>query len=247
MAVSDGIAEAAEDLFVHVRWMSGLHRERLGGVELCLLPGAGPVVAKVGRVRLRSDELDEALDGVPARLRSEGRTMSMWSLGPRTTSSGVGQRLLGLGLVPFASTTAMVATAAPVGEAVGVEVRPVRSETDADSAAAIIAVTFGMGADDEASRFRSCETRTPDGAPRAPAPSPTPSEARETFPHAGHWRVRSLGGVRERRGRLTADDRGGLVNQFVVVESLHHEKGEVDAARDVALENRITHMAAPHG
>jgi len=81
MAVSDGIAEAAEDLFVHVRWMSGLHRERLGGVELCLLPGAGPVFAKVGRVRLRSDELDEALDGVRARLRSEGRTTSTWRLG----------------------------------------------------------------------------------------------------------------------------------------------------------------------
>jgi len=81
MAVSDGIAEAAEDLFVHVRWMSGLRRERLGGVELCLLPGAGPVFAKVGRVRLRSDELDEALDGVRARLRSEGRTTSTWRLG----------------------------------------------------------------------------------------------------------------------------------------------------------------------
>src|SRR6188768_4220842 len=86
MAVSDGIAEAAEDLFVHVRWMSGLRRERLGGVELCLLPGAGPVFAKVGPVRLRSDELDEALDGVRARLRSEGRTMSMWSLGPSSWS-----------------------------------------------------------------------------------------------------------------------------------------------------------------
>ena len=44
--------------------------------------------------------------------------------------------------------------------------------------------------------------------------------------------MRSLGGVRERRGGLAADDRGGLVNQFVVVESLHHEKGEVDAARE---------------
>src|SRR6185295_19250086 len=62
-----------------------------------------------------------------------------------------------------------------------------------------------------------------------------------------HRRVRSLGGVRERRGGLAADDRGGLVSQFVVVESLHHEKGEVDAARDVALENGITHVAAPHG
>jgi hypothetical protein len=30
-------------------------------------------------------------------------------------------------------------------------------------------------------------------------------------------RVRSLGGVRERRRGLAADNRGGLVNQFVVV------------------------------
>src|SRR5581483_11019844 len=53
--------------------------------------------------------------------------------------------------------------------------------------------------------------------------------------------------VRERRRRLAAHDRGGLVNQFVVVESFHHEEGEVDAARDVALENGITHVPAPHG
>ena len=32
-----------------------------------------------------------------------------------------------------------------------------------------------------------------------------------------HRRVRSLGGVRERRRGLAADNRGGLVNQFVVV------------------------------
>src|SRR6185295_15061634 len=62
-----------------------------------------------------------------------------------------------------------------------------------------------------------------------------------------HRRVRSLGGVRERRGGLAADDRGGLVNQLVVVESLHHEEGEVDAARHVALKNGITHVPAPHG
>src|SRR5581483_517494 len=60
-------------------------------------------------------------------------------------------------------------------------------------------------------------------------------------------RVRSLGGVREGRGRLASHDRGRLVNQFVVVESLHHEKGEVDAACDVALKNGITHVPAPHG
>jgi hypothetical protein len=46
MPVSREIADAAEDLLVHVRWMSGLLRERLGGVELCLLRGRRPGVCE---------------------------------------------------------------------------------------------------------------------------------------------------------------------------------------------------------
>src|SRR2546423_7038980 len=52
--------------------------------------------------------------------------------------------------------------------------------------------------------------------------------------------------MRERRRTLAADDRRGLVNKIVVFEGLHHEEGEVHAARDVALEDGVAHVAAPH-
>jgi hypothetical protein len=53
--------------------------------------------------------------------------------------------------------------------------------------------------------------------------------------------------VRERGGRLAADDRRGLVDELVVLEGLHHEEGKVHAAREVALENGVAYVSAPHG
>src|SRR5206468_7642570 len=53
------------------------------------------------------------------------------------------------------------------------------------------------------------------------------------------------GGIRERRGRLTADDRRGLVNELVVLDGRHHEEGKVHATGHVALENGIAHVPAP--
>src|SRR5881296_428242 len=52
--------------------------------------------------------------------------------------------------------------------------------------------------------------------------------------------------MRERRGRLTADNRRGLVDELVVLECGHHEEGKVHATRHVALENGIAHVPAPH-
>src|SRR6476660_5726016 len=54
------------------------------------------------------------------------------------------------------------------------------------------------------------------------------------------------GGVRERRGRLAADDRWGLVDEVVVLQGFHHEQGKVHAARAVALEDGVAHVPAPH-
>src|SRR3954469_7619103 len=62
------------------------------------------------------------------------------------------------------------------------------------------------------------------------------------------WWLRSVRGrrVRERRGALAADDRGCLVYEIVVLERLDHEQREVDAARDVASEDGVPDVAAPH-
>src|SRR5438132_9065701 len=65
--------------------------------------------------------------------------------------------------------------------------------------------------------------------------------------YAGPPKSSLAGRVRERRGRLAADNRRGLVDELVVLESLHHEQGKVHAARKVALEDRVAHMPAPHG
>ncbi len=52
--------------------------------------------------------------------------------------------------------------------------------------------------------------------------------------------------MRKRRGRLAADNRRGLVDELVILEGRHHEQGKVHAARDVALEDGVAHVPAPH-
>jgi hypothetical protein len=37
------------------------------------------------------------------------------------------------------------------------------------------------------------------------------------------------------------------VDELVVLERLDHEEGEVDAAGEVALEDGVAHVPAPHG
>src|SRR5882672_3732572 len=53
--------------------------------------------------------------------------------------------------------------------------------------------------------------------------------------------------MRERRGRLAADNRRGLVDELVVLEGRHHEEGKVHAARDVARKDGVAYVPAPHG
>jgi hypothetical protein len=48
-----------------------------------------------------------------------------------------------------------------------------------------------------------------------------------------------------RRGCEPADDCRSLVDEFVVLERLHHEQGEVHAAREVALKDGVADVAAP--
>ncbi len=42
-------------------------------------------------------------------------------------------------------------------------------------------------------------------------------------------------GVRKCRGRLTADNCRGLMDQFVIPESLNHEEGEIQSAREIVF------------
>src|SRR5437764_2987905 len=51
----------------------------------------------------------------------------------------------------------------------------------------------------------------------------------------------------ERRGRLTAVNRRGLVDELLVLERRHHEEGKVHPTRHVALENGIAHVPAHTG
>ena len=53
--------------------------------------------------------------------------------------------------------------------------------------------------------------------------------------------------VRKRRGRPTADNCRGLVDQLVILDGLYHEQGKVYAARDIALEDGVAYVPTPHG
>jgi hypothetical protein len=52
--------------------------------------------------------------------------------------------------------------------------------------------------------------------------------------------------VGEGRRRLATNNRGGLVDEAVILDGRHHEQGEVYAAREIAPEDGIAHMPAPH-
>src|ERR1700730_12425995 len=53
--------------------------------------------------------------------------------------------------------------------------------------------------------------------------------------------------MRERRGRLRANNRRGLVDELVVLDGRHHEEGKVHAARDVTRKDGVAYVLAPHG
>src|SRR3954468_13090856 len=54
-----------------------------------------------------------------------------------------------------------------------------------------------------------------------------------------------LGGMRERRRRLAANNRRCFVDKRVIFESRHHEKGKVHAARDVARQDGVANVPTP--
>ena len=116
--------------------------------------------------------------------------------------------------------------------------------------------TPGRPAPPAATRRRSTtpaasSARASTSSSRAASTSRRPPRSALSPPAAGRpittASSRRSGRVRERRRALPADDRGRLVNQIVVLERLDHEEGEVHAARDVALEDRVADVAAPHG
>ena len=53
-------------------------------------------------------------------------------------------------------------------------------------------------------------------------------------------RIRTDGGV------ASSSNRRGLVNEIVILQGFHHEYGKVHAAHDVALEDGVAHVLAPH-
>jgi hypothetical protein len=52
--------------------------------------------------------------------------------------------------------------------------------------------------------------------------------------------------VGERQWCLAPDDRRRLVDEVVVLESLDHEKSEVDPACQVAFEDRVAYVSTPN-
>lgn len=53
-------------------------------------------------------------------------------------------------------------------------------------------------------------------------------------------------GVRQRRGRLAADDRRGFVDEGVILEASHHEQGKVHPTREVARQDTVADTLAPY-
>ena len=50
----------------------------------------------------------------------------------------------------------------------------------------------------------------------------------------------------KRRGGLAADNGRGLMDELVILESFHHERGKVYSSGHVAFKNGITDVPAPY-
>jgi hypothetical protein len=116
----------------YVLWMSGR--------------GDGPAWNVAQRLRLEPGELEEARAEIHAQLRARRRTVCTWEVGTSATPSDLADRLLGLGLVEEAGSSAvgMVLSEAPAGGfPPGVEVRRAGSDADERLSSEIAAAAFG--------------------------------------------------------------------------------------------------------
>lgn len=101
------------------------------------------------RFRFGPRELDEVRAEIHRHLRSHGRTACTWEVGSSARPSDLVERLLRLGLVEEAGSSAvgMVLTGTPAGRfPEGVEVRRADSAADESIAAEIAAAAFGGSA-----------------------------------------------------------------------------------------------------
>ena len=84
-------------------------------------------------------------------------------------------------------------------------------------------------------------SRAATGSPDSPrcAVRSRPGCASGALAAASEWQRVQAAACASAEGAPAADDRRGLVDELVVLERLHHEQGEVHAAREVALEDGV--------
>ena len=108
-------------------------------------------------------------------------------------------------------------------------------------------------ADDRGLRAPLCQlVDRPPGTRQVAEPRGALSYRRRAGPVEGHRepsgtsRLTGIIGVRKRRRCPAADDRRCLMYQLVVLQGRHHEQGEVHPPGDVARQDGVAHVPAPH-
>jgi GNAT superfamily N-acetyltransferase len=127
------------------------HRDPQGRFLIFFGPGSHPVFNSVFRFRLAEDaDLPAVVEEIREVIRGRGRTGSTWEVGSSATPSGLADRLLELGLVPYEEpvAAAMLLDHPPAGTGgEDVEVRRVGSLEAFRTAQRISSEAFGVPRD----------------------------------------------------------------------------------------------------
>jgi hypothetical protein len=133
--------------------------------SLFLGRGRGPTATCVSRLRLRPGEVEAALDDVRAAMRRFERASSTWELADDATPDDLEERLLELGLTPFAEepeVAGMVLVEPPPPAPPGIDVVPVRTVDEYVAALAIANEAFGAPAEVAAAEAADARERFAD-------------------------------------------------------------------------------------
>ncbi len=129
--------------------------ERILNERYCLFLSPMPSTNFVQRIRVEADALVATVEEVCELLRSRGRTQAAWTIDSGATPTGLEERLLALGMVPYDEpplehkAAAMAIVTRPSGSPpVGIEAQEVRTHEEVDQLIDVEQAAVGLSRSD---------------------------------------------------------------------------------------------------
>ena len=152
-ALSPELLGLAEDANTHTPLRPGEERIDRDRYVIWMSASSGhPVFTVAQRLRLSEETMERDVAEIRGLVRDRERLPFTWEVGTHSMPSGLADRLMALGMVPFEEPLAigMVMTEPPAGpRPEGVEVRPVQTPEQLVAAHRIARIGFGMEPEDD--------------------------------------------------------------------------------------------------